>query len=117
MGCDRRWVVESAVECPVKMVFGQPGQNDDLQDQNPPEQLALARRSRRRVVGVVCHGDFTWSRRRAKSAKNRKMATNTKENGEFATNRVGLRKGQKASLRQNARRRCDILSGAASNGA
>ena len=90
MGCDRRWVVGSAAECPVKMVFGQPGQNDDLQDQNPPEQLALARRSRCRVVGVVCHGDFTWSRRRAKSAKNRKTATNAKKNGKFATNRVGL---------------------------
>jgi len=45
------------------------------------------------------------------------MATNAKEKEKSATNRIGLRNGQKAALRQNARRWCDILSGAASSGA
>ena len=57
MGWDRRWVVGSAVECPVKVVLGQPAKDDNLQDQNPPEQFALPRRGRVRMVGVVCHGD------------------------------------------------------------
>jgi hypothetical protein len=50
--------VVSAVECPVKVIFGQPAQDNQLQHQNPPHQAAIAGGLGLLDCCLVCHGTF-----------------------------------------------------------
>ena len=92
------------------MVFGQPGQDHDLQDQNPPEQFALPRRGRAWNVGVVCHGDIHGADRVPSFGKAAQKHRIARRAWEESTGVADGKKMKSMRLRQNARRRCDILS-------